>query len=306
MWATSFWLGELTAVRHHAERGITLYNPDQHRSLAFLYGGHDPGVCCRWFAAWNSWLLGYSVRAHDACAAAIELAERVAHPPTIAIALAWACGLHYFERDALATEHYARRLIELSRQQDLPAWGAAGTIFRGWALTGATKDAVAIAEIRDGLAAAQAAGTLMPIAPLYKLVLADAYLQRGAAEEGLRVIDETLAGMAVTGERVWHSEFHRLKGELLLARSSSNHQAAETCFRQALEIARAQDARAWEMRAITSLGRLLARHDHADSARRMVSDLYSWFTEGLETADLRDAKRLLDEVSNTEGPMPAS
>jgi predicted negative regulator of RcsB-dependent stress response len=73
----------------------------------------------------------------------------------------------------------------------------------------------------------------MPIAPLYKLALADAYLQRGAAEEGLRVIDETLAGMAVTGERVWHSEFHRLKGELFLVRSSSNHEAAETCFRQA-------------------------------------------------------------------------
>ena len=137
----------------------------------------------------------------------------------------------------------------------------------------------------------------MPIAPLYKLVLAEAYLKRGAADEGLRVIDDTLAGMAVTGERVWHSEFHRLKSELLLARSSSNREAAETCFRQALEIARAQDARSWEMRAATSLARLLARHNRADSARRMVSDLYSWFTESLDTADLRDAKRLLDELS---------
>ena len=297
MWATSFWLGELAAVRQHAERGITLYDPDQHRSLAFLYGGHDPGVCCRWFTAWNSWLLGYSVRAHDACDAAIALAERVAHPPTIAIALAWACGLYYFERDAPATERYAQRLIDLSKEQNLPAWGAAGTIFHGWALTGAAKDAAAIEEIRDGLAAAQAAGTLMPIAPLYKLVLADAYLKCGAADEGLGVIDETLAGMAVTGERVWHSEFHRLKGELLLARSSLNHEGAETCFRQALEVSRAQDARSWEMRAVTSLGRLLARHNRADEARRMVSDLYSSYTESLDTADLRDAKRILDEVS---------
>jgi predicted ATPase len=111
--------------------------------------------------------------------------------------------------------------------------------------------------------------------------------------------------MAVTGERVWHSEFHRLKGELLLARSSSNHEAAERCFRQAVEIARTQGARSWEMRAATSLGRLLARHNRADSARQIVGDLYSWFTEGLETADLRDAKRLLDEMSNSEGAMPA-
>jgi transcriptional regulator with AAA-type ATPase domain/predicted ATPase len=303
MWATSFWLGELSAVRHHAERGIALYDPDQHRSLAFLYGGHDPGVCCRWFTGWNSSLLGYSVQAHEACDAAIALAERVGHPPTIAIALAWVCGLHYFERNAPVTQRYAQRLIDLSKEQNLPAWGAAGTIFHGWALTDATNDA-AIDEILDGLAAAQAAGTLMPIAPLYKLALADAYRQRGAAEEGLRVIDETLAGMAVTGERVWHSEFHRLKGELLLVRSSSNHEAAETCFRQALEIARGQGARSWQMRAATSLGRLLARQNRAHSARQIVSDLYNWFTEGLETADLRDAKRLLDEVSNAVGAMP--
>jgi adenylate cyclase len=144
----------------------------------------------------------------------------------------------------------------------------------------------------------------MPIAPLYKLALADVYRQRGTAEDGLRVIDETLAGMAVTGERVWHSEFHRLKGELLLVRSSSNHQAAETCFRQALEIARVQGARSWQMRAATSLGRLLVRQNRAHSARQIVSDLYNSFTEGLETTDLRDAKRLLDEVSNTLGAMP--
>jgi predicted ATPase len=103
--------------------------------------------------------------------------------------------------------------------------------------------------------------------------------------------------MALTGERVWHGEFHRLKGELLLARSPSNHEAAETCFRQSLEIARAQDARAWELRAAISLGRLLARHDRADHARRMLGELYSWFTEPVvDTADLRDAKRLIDEI----------
>ena len=297
MWATSFWLGEVTAVRQHVERGLALYDPDQHSSLAFQYGGHDPGVCCRWFTAWNSWLLGYSVHAHAACDAAIALAERVAHPPTIAIALAWSCGLHYFEQDASATKRYALRLIALSKEQDLPAWEAAGRIFHGWALTRARTGSAAIEEICDGLAAAQAAGTLMPIAPLYKLVLADAYLNDGASDEGLLVIDETLAGMAVTGERVWHSEFHRLKGELLLARSPSNHEAAESCFRHALEIARAQQARSWELRAVTSLSRLLARHNRADSARRMVSELYSSFTEGFDTADLRRAKELLDTLS---------
>jgi adenylate cyclase len=276
---------------------VLLYDPDQHRSLAFLYGGHDPGVCARWFAAWNFWLLGNPGRARDACNAATALAERLAHPPTIAIALAWACGLSHFERDAAATERYAGRLIHLAKDQNLPAWGAAGAIFHGWAVAEAGAGGAGIPEIREGLIAAHAAGTLMPIAPLYKLVLTDACLKYGSAEEGLGVIEETLPGMAVTGERVWDSEFHRLKGELLLARSSSNHEAADTCFRQALEIARAQDARAWELRAATSLGELLARHDRADDARQMLGDVYSWFTERLvDTADLRDAKRLLDEI----------
>jgi predicted ATPase len=297
MWATSFWLGELAAVRQHAEQGMLLYDPNQHRSLAFLYGGHDPGVCSRWFAAWNFWLLGHPGRARDACHAAIALAERLAHPPTIAIALTWACGLSHFERDTAATERYARRLIHLAKDENLPAWGAAGAIFHGWAIAEAGAGGAGIPEIREGLVAAHTAGTLMPIAPLYKLVLADACLKYGSADEGLRLIDETLAGMALTGERVWHGEFHRLKGELLLVRSSLNHEAAETCFRQALEIARAQDARAWELRAATSLGRLLARHDRGDHARRMLGELYSWFTEPLvDTADLRDAKRLIDEI----------
>jgi predicted ATPase len=295
MWATSFWLGELSAVRQHTERGMRLYDPDRHRSLAFLYGGHDPGVCSRWFASWNFWLLGNAGRAREACQAAIALAEQLAHPPTIAIALAWACGLHHFERDAAATERYARRLIDLAKDQNLTAWEAAGTIFHGWAVSGAGAGQAGIGEIREGLVAAHGAGTLMPIAPLYKLVLADAYLSHGPADEGLRVIDETFAAMALTGERVWHSEFHRLKGELLLARSSSNHQVAETCFQQALEIARAQEARAWELRAATSLGQLLARHDRATDARKMLGEIYNWFSDGpVDTADLRDAKRVLD------------
>jgi hypothetical protein len=121
---------------------------------------------------------------------------------------------------------------------------------------------------------------------------------------GLRLIDETLAGMALTGKRVRHGEF---EGELLLARSPSNHEAAETCFRQPLEIARAQDARAWELRAAISLGRLLAPHDRADPARRMLGELYSWFTEPLvDTADLRDAKRLLERGRGSNLPrLPA-
>ena len=255
MWATSFWLGELAAVRRYAERGIALYDAAADRSLAFMYGGHDPGVCCRWFAAWNFWLLGSLPDAHAACDAAVALAERLDHPPTIAIALAWACGLQYFERDPRATEHHARRLIALATEQNLPAWSAAGHIFHGWARGDADRRA-SLDEIRDGLVGAQAAGTLMPLAPLYELILADACLQQHAVDEGLIAVNDALGGAARLGARVWLSELHRLKGELLVARSPSHDEEADTCFGHAVEIARAQAARSWEVRALASRARL--------------------------------------------------
>jgi predicted ATPase len=297
MWATSFWLGELTAVQKHAERGMTLYDPEQHRSLAFLYGGHDPGVCCRWFAAWNFWLFGYSVRAHGACDDAITLAERIAHPPTIAIALAGACALWYFERNARETAHVARRLIDLAAERDLPSWRVAGTIFDGWTIAEAGEGPAGVAQIREGLLAARTTGTLLPLEPLYMLVLTDTHRKVGQAEEGLRATDEALAMMATMGVRIWLSEFYRLKGELLLMRAPSDHASAEDSFREALAVAHKQGAQAWELRAAISLGRLLGRCGRRDEARETLGGVYGRFTEGFDTANLSDARALLAELS---------
>ena len=123
MWATSFWLGELSAAERHIEQGMSLYDREQHRSLAFFYGGHDPGACCRWFRAWTHWLFGRPVQAVTASKAAVALAEQIAHPPTIAIGLTWACALLYFERNPRATGQLARRLIDLATERDLPPGG---------------------------------------------------------------------------------------------------------------------------------------------------------------------------------------
>jgi len=297
MWATSFWLGELSAAEQHIERGISLYDREQHRSLAFLYGGHDPGACCRSFSAWTHWLIGHPVQAMAASEAAIALAEQLAHPPTIAIGLTWACGLLYFERNTRATGHLARRIINLATEQDLPPWRVAGTIFDGWTRAEAGEGSAGLAQIREGLLAAKTAGTLMPLEPLYMLVLADACLKFGQADEGLRATDETLTMMAARGEGIWHSEFHRLKGELLLMRAPSDHAAAESSFREAVEVARQQGAQAWQLRAATSLCRLLRQHGRRDEARQTLGDVYGRFTEGLDTANLTDARALLAELS---------
>ena len=150
---------------------------------------------------------------------------------------------------------------------------------------------------QEGVAASKTTGTLLSLAPLYMLALADALLRSGQAVEGLTAVDETLASMATSRVRVFHSEFHRLRGELLLARSPSDHAEAETCFRQAVDVARHQAAHGWELRAATSLGRLLGRQGKRDDARQTLADVYDRFTEGLDTADLREAKAMLEELS---------
>jgi adenylate cyclase len=276
---------------------MTLYDREQHRSLAFLYGGHDPGACCRHFSAWILWLSGRPVQAVAAAEAAMALANQLAHPPTTAIGLTWVCGLSYLEQDVGATGQYARRLIDLSTEQDLPAWRAAGLVFNGWARAETGERLAGVAQIQEGVAASKTTGTLLSLAPLYMLALADALLKCGQPVEGLSAVDETLASMATSGIRVFLSEFHRLRGELLLARSPSDHAEAEACFRQALDVARQQRAHGWELRAATSLGRLLGPQGKRDEARQTLAEVYGRFTEGLDTADLREAKATLEALS---------
>jgi adenylate cyclase len=255
-------------------------------------------VCGRSLSAWTSWFFGRPVQAEAAIEVAIALAERVAHPPTIAIGLTWACGLLYFGRNARETAHMARRLIDLATEQDLPSWRVAGVIFDGWARAEAGEGPAGIAQIREGLLAARTTtGTLQPLEPLYMLVLTDTYREFGQAEEGLRATDEALAMMAAMGVRIWLSEFYRLKGEFLLMRAPSGHASAEDSFREALAVAHEQGAQAWELRAATSIGRFLGRCDRRDEGRQTLGDVCGRFTEGFDTADLRDAKALLDSLS---------
>jgi predicted ATPase len=115
-------------------------------------------------------------------------------------------------------------------------------------------------------------------------------------DEGLRTIDESFPIIERTGQRQHEAEVHRLRGELLLAQDSSNAAHSEKSFRTAIEIARKQRAKSWELRATTSLAQLLAKQGRRDEARAMLAEIYGWFTEGFDTLDLKDAKALLDEL----------
>jgi adenylate cyclase len=133
--------------------------------------------------------------------------------------------------------------------------------------------------------------------PFWLALLGECYRDIGNIEEALIVLDDALSVSGKTEERWYEAELNRLKGELLLKQNSSSGKEADQCFRVAIEIARKQKTKSLELRATTSLARLLASQDRHDEARTMLADIYGWFTEGFDTADLKDAKALLDELA---------
>jgi predicted ATPase len=167
----------------------------------------------------------------------------------------------------------------------------------GWAMAEQGHPEEGIAKILEGLSAYHATrGELGR--PYWLTLLAEAYEKTGRLEDGLSVLEEALAFANNRGDKISTSEIHRLKGELLLRRDDGNAPEAISCFDRAIEIAHSQSAKSYELRATTSLAKLLASQGRRDEARTMLADIYNWFTEGFDTADLKDAKALLDELGN--------
>ena len=185
--------------------------------------------------------------------------------------------------------------MALASEKGFPQFVALGMIMRGWALAVQGQGEEGIAQLHQGLAAFRAAGAEISRSRDLAL-LAEAYGKVGQTEVGLTVLAEALAVVDKTGERYWEAELHRLKGELLLVLSTDNTTEAEACFHQALDIARRQEAKSLELRVATSLSRLWQQGKRAEACA-LLAPIYGWFTEGFDTADLREAKGLLDALS---------
>ena len=290
-------LGEPGQARTHLEQGSALYNTEQHDSLAFRYGSFDPGVSCLCDTAWVLWFLGYPEQALQKFHEALTLAHTLSHPFSLAMALAYAARLHQLRREGSAGR--AEALITLCTEQGFPAWLAEGIIFQGWALAEQGQGEKGISQLREGLAAWLATGSEL-FQSQHIALLAEAYGKDEQVEDGLTTVAEGLAFVERTAERFYEAELYRLKGELTL-RSSTKSQAARVeaaaCFHQAIEIAQKQQAKSWELRAATGLARLWQQQGKMEEARELLAPVYNWFTEGFDTADLKDAKALLNELS---------
>ena len=298
LWSTLLWSGEFASARAHLEQGRGLYDPQQHHAHARLYGGHDPGVCGLHCAALSLWILGYPDQALQSLREALTLAQALAHPPSLAPPLDFATMLHQFRREQQATYEWAEALMALATEQGFAEHLAKATILRGWALAAQGQGAEGTAQVRQGLAAHQATGSEQH-RPYYLALLAEAYGSIGQTAEGLSLLAEALATVDRTGGRWWEAELHRLQGELLLAQAGESQQVseAEACFHQALTLARRQQAKSWELRAAMSLSRLWQQQGKRAEAHALLAPIYGWFTEGFDTADLQEAKALLEALT---------
>jgi predicted ATPase len=286
---SAFFLGQLISARAHLEQTLALYDSAQHRTLALLYA-FNPRVTSLGYLSCVLFALGYSDQAMMRSREALNEAQQLSHPNTTAQALFFACALNQFLSAGPAVRGLAEALISLSREQGFPLYLAHGTIFCGWAVAKAGQTAVGSAQLGEGLAAWRKTGAEY-ILPYFLTLLAEAHGFIDRAEDWLT---DALARVERTGERWFEAELHRLEGELLLV---GNQAGAEACFYRALAVARAQSARMWELRAATGLARLWAEQGRRCEACDLLAPVYDWFTEGFDTADLKEAKALLDEAA---------
>jgi predicted ATPase len=292
---TSYQLGELLVAKEHFEMAISLYDREHHRPLALSFTGLDSEVQCLSYAAFTAWALGYPDQALDQGNAAVALAQGMSHPYSLGFAGHLLGFLHHYRREGREAQAHAEAVIALSADHGFTGLSGMTTILLGEAMAEQGHNQEGIAQIEGTLAGLRAIGIALA-RPTQLTRLAQAYMESGRLDDGLRALAEALAIGEENEDRQDEPERHRVKGELLLRQDAANALEAQNCFERAIEIARKQSAKSWELRATTSLARLLVSQGRGGEARTMLADIYNWFTEGFDTADLTDAQALLDEL----------
>jgi class 3 adenylate cyclase len=290
-WATCMFAGDPAAAHQHSETGCRLYNPERDSFHRHLYGGHDPGMCARYFGAQAHWLLGYPEKGLALGAEALDLGKRIAHPFSFAIALQYHAMLHLDRREPGPALDRLEAAEKIAAEQRL-GFVLEPQLLRGAALTlqGALEEAVAC--LRVGLVGVVGATRLR----CYGLAkLADALTRQGEYGAALATARDGLSAVEETGHRQWQAELNRLEGFALWG--LNRKEESQSAFEEALRVARMQKAKSYELRAATSLARLWGEQGRRTDASGLLAPVYGWFTEGVDMADLQDAKVLLDELA---------
>jgi predicted ATPase len=274
---------------------LAIRNLQPHAGEAVVYAGENPVIIGLCMSAWSLWNLGYPEQALQQSRAALALARQDASPYGLALATFMAAELHISRRETQRVREMAEDHLALCTEHGFPQWLANSYICRGWALVEAGEGAAGVAQMREGLTAMHAIGADVSRSR-YLALLGEACGATGQIAEGLSLLAEARAFAEQSGERFFEAEIHRLRGELLL-KSEAPQAEVEECFHQAIKVAQRQEAKSLELRAAMSLARLWQRQGKTTEARQMLAEIYGWFTEGFDTADLKEARALLDELS---------
>jgi predicted ATPase len=200
-----------------------------------------------------------------------------------------------YRREADAAREQADTVVTLATEQGFVLWVAVGKMLQGWTRVVQEQGEEGVEQLRQGSTDALATGAAV-LRVTFFTVLAEVYGKVGQVDEGLGILTEAQAAVDESGQHPHETELYRLKGELLLRQANPDVSQAEVCFQQALAIARRQQAKSWELRAATSLSRLWRQQGKRNDAHQLLAEVYSWFTEGFGTADLTDARTLLEEL----------
>jgi len=288
----AFYRGHPVTARAYLEQSLHLRNTPRLSTILFP-NEYESGVRHGFYGMMVLWLLGYADQAQQWNQDLLAQAQQAADSPSQASTQLFAAILSQHRRDVAATQAYAETTIALATAQGFEHRVAQGRMIRGWALAMQGDASTGVAHLQQGLEAVQNRGQKL-YHPYHLALLAEAYGEAGHPEAGLSGLDEALTMVEATEERWWEAELYRLKGELLLRLPRPDLSQTTSCFHQALEVARSQQARALELRAALSLSRLGQQHGKRDSARQLLSEVYSGFTEGFATPDLQEARVWLD------------
>lgn len=288
---TLYCLGAFADTRVHCEKGLACCDPQHSRSHIFAYG-NDTGIGCRIVHFQALWHLGYPDQAAREADELLALARELAHPFTLVFALYFAAQLYQLYREVQVVQRQLEAVIDISQEHGFALYLAWATALQGWTLAQQGSAAKGIEQMQAGIADWRATGgtTLLPH---MLALLAEAYGQAGQEQQALSQIDAALDLVQESGECSWEAELYRLKGELL-QQAGEEQTRAEACFWHALDVARQQGSKSWELRAATSLARLWRHLCRTAEARALLAGLYDWFNEGFDTADLIEAKALLE------------
>ncbi len=288
--------GEVNRAQEHLDQGIVLHRPQYHQARAL----QDPGVTCLAYAGGALWLRSYVDQTLQRSEEAVALARSFSHAFSLAHALYWAALLHLCRREWQAARDRVDASLALATEHQLPFWLAMCMMLRGRTQIELDDVEAGMSQVSKGITLFQSTGSVSGQTG-YLSWLAEAQSRAGQVEVGLETLRSALRAAHQTGEHLYIAELYRLQGEFLLQGESRDHPtgeqgAAESCFHQALVLSRDQQTKSWELRAATSLARLWQSQDKHQDAYDLLAPVYGWFTEGFDTADLQDAKAILDKL----------